>query len=446
MEASYGFPLFKDLGEEMELDSILALPPEEANIDDLESLNIQNEGLNRETNKGCLLEAEIRSEEAKDLRRDGFDGIKGKEAKFNSGVSEGTSMSLSSTTTSQLKAQKEPILLPDEWQAQPDTTAQPPSINTLHPIANFVPFAKEEPISREEEWLCHSCNLRSGVALDSSRYAALYEEIERERVLRPEDVNGKLVTWIGRMDKQIRQGKGLNLEMEALDEKYWDVDWLVKEKICPTEVEFDGKRELEVESESDFSGEGSVPKTKESKVSAQSSTPSPTPPLEDMASAKNQPVFCFKEWNILFDTFRSRTAFLVSRSHALDQEINLIEPQSRTIDHLRSWIALMDEIVKERDILRKEIVLYGKKVEERLRGLDVDSSWIRGYEEALSQRINGLKGILEFYEEEDLQRLEEEVEIRTRTKEVSDLGVSNTSDLIHHRCLYPDSHQISLRA
>lgn len=374
MDALYGIPFFKALGEEMELDSILALLPEEANIDDLKSLNIQNEGLNRETNKECLLEAEIRSEKSKELRRDSFDGMEGKEAEFNSGVSEVTSMSLSSTTTSQLKAQKEPILLPDELQAQSDTTAQSPSVNTLHPIANFVPFAQEEPISREEERLCHWGNLRSRVALDSSRYAALHEEIEHERVLRPEDVNEKLVTWIGRMDKQIRQGKRLNLEMEAVEEKYLKVDWLVREKICPTDVEFDGKRELEVESESDFSGEGSIPSTKESKVSAHSSTPSPTPPLENMASAKNQPVFYFKEWNILFNTFRSRIAFLVSRSHALDQEINLLEPQSRTIDQLRSWIAPMDEITKGRDILREELVLYGKKVEERLRGLDVDSS------------------------------------------------------------------------
>lgn len=370
------------------------------------------------------MKSEIHSEKAKELRGEDLEGMKRKEAECNSGVSGGISMPLGCTSTSQLKAQKEPVFCPDEWQAQTDTKAQTPSVGTPHHLANFVPFAQEESKSREEEWLCHWGDLRSRVALDSSRYATLFEEIERERVLRPEGVEGELGTWIGRMDEQIRQSKGLKLEMEALAEDYWEVDWLVKEKLYPTEVEFDRKREVEVESKSDFSGEGSMPNTRESNLSAQSSTLSPTAPLDKTASAKNQPKFCFKEWNILFDTFRSRTAFLVSRSHALDKEINRIEPLSRSVDQLRSWIALMDGIIKERDILKEEIVLHGEKVEERLRGLDVESSWRRGYEEALSRRTDGLKGILPFYEEEDLQRLEQEAEIKTRMKEVSDLAVS----------------------
>lgn len=445
MESPYGPPLRKALGEEMDLDSTLVLPPEIANIDDMKSLNIPNEGLSRETNKKCSLEAKIHNEKAKESTREDLQSIERKEVAYNSGVSRGISVPLSSTTTPQLKAQKEPEFCPDEWQAQSDTIAQPPSVDTPHQIAKFVPVLQKEPKSREEEWLCHWGNLRSRVALDFSRYAALFEEIECERVLRPEEVDEELGTWIGRMDEQIRQSKELKLEMEALEEEYWELDWLVKEKICPTEVEFDGKREVEVDSESDFSGEGSIPHTRESKVSAQSSTPSPTPPLGKTASAKNQPKFCFKEWNVLFENFRFRTAFLVSRSHALDQEINLIEPQSRTVDQLRSWIALMDEIIKERDILKEGIVLYGEKVEERLRGLDVESSRRRGYEEALSRRIDGLKRILQFYEEEDVQRLEEEVEIKTRMNEVSELAVSNTSNLIAPKCLYPDSPQTSLR-
>lgn len=424
MESSDGPPLSRALGEEMELDSALVLPPEVANLDDMQSLNTQNEGLNKETIKEYSLEAEIHCEKAKELTGKVLEGKERKEAERNSGVSGGNSMPLSSTTTSQLKAQKTPEFCPDEWQAQHDTTAQPPSVDTPHQIANFVPFSQEEPKSREEEWLCHWGELRSRVALDSSRYATLSEETESERVLQPEGVDEELGTWIGQMDEQIRQSKELKSEMEALEEEYWEVDWLVKEKICPTEVDFDGKREVEVKSESDFSGEGSIPNTRESKVFAQSSTPSPTPPLDNTASAKKQPIFCFKEWNILFENFRSRTVFLVSRSHALDQEINLIEPKSRTVDQLRSWIALMYEIIKERGILKEGIVLYGEKVEEHLRGLDVESSWRRGYVEALSRRIDGLRGILQFYEEGDLQRLEQEVEIKTRMNEVSDLAVS----------------------
>ena len=436
MESPYGPPLRKALGEEMELDSTPVLPPEIANIDDMKSLNIPNEGLSRETNKKCSLEAEIHCEKAKESTREDLESIERKEAAYNSGVSRGISVPPSSTSTPQLKAQKEPEFCPDEWQAQSDATAQPPSVDTPHQVANFVPVLQKEPKSREEEWLCHWGNLRSRVALDFSRYAALFEEIECERVLRPEEVDEELGTWIGRMDEQIRQSKELKLEMEALEEEYWELDWLVKEKICPTEVEFGGKREVEVESESDFSGEGSI--TRESKVSAQSSTPSPTPPLGKTASAKNQPKYCFKEWNVLFENFRFRTASLVSRSHALNQEINLIEPQSRTVDQLRSWIALMDEIIKERDILKEGIVLYGEKVEERLRGLDVESSRRRGYEEALSRRIDGLKRILQFYDEEDVQCLEEKVEIKTRMNEVSELAVSNTSNLIAPKCLNPN--------
>lgn len=407
----------------MKLASDLVLPPEIANLDDMQSLNIQNEGLNTETNKECSLEAEIHSEKAEELTGEDLEGIERKEAECNSGVSGGISMPLSSTRTSQLKAQKEPEFCPDEWQAQTDKKAQTPSVGTPHHLANFEPLSLEEPKSREEEWLYPWGDLRSRVSLDSSRYAKLFEEVERERVLRPEGVKEELGTWIGRMDEQIRHSKELKLEMEALAEDYWEVDWLVKEKLCPTEVEFDGKWEVEVEAKSDFSGEGSMPNTRESNLSAQSSSLSPIPPLEKTASAKNQPEFCFKEWNLLFDTFRSRTAFLVSRSHALDKELNRIEPQSRTVDQLRSWIALMDEIIKERDILKEEIVLHGEKVEERLRGLDVESSWRRGYEEVLSRRIDGLKGILQFYEEEDLQRLEQEVKIKTRMNEVSDLAV-----------------------
>lgn len=390
----------------------------------MQSLNIQNEGLNTVTNKGCSLEAETHSEKTKELTREDLEGMKWKEAECNSGVSGGISMPLSSTSISQLKAQKEPEFCPDEWQAQTNTKAQTTTVGTPHHLANFVPFSQEEPKSREEQWLCHWGDLRFRVALDSSRYATLFEEMERERVLRPKRVEEELGIWISRMDEQIRQSKELKLEMEALAEDYWEADWLVKEKICPTEVEFDGSREVEVESKSDFSGEGSMPNTKESTLSAQSSTLGPTPPLEKTASAKNQPKLCFKELDILFDTFRSRTASLVSRSHALDKEINRIEPQSRTVDQLRSWIALMDEIIKERDILKEEIDLHGEKVEERLRGLDAESSWRRGYEEASSRRIDGLKGILPFYEEEDLHRLEQEAEIKTRMKEVSHLGVS----------------------
>lgn len=370
------------------------------------------------------MEAEIHSEKAEELTGEDLEGMEQKEPECNSEVSGGISMPLSSTRTSQLKAQKEPELCPDEWQAQTDKKAQTPSVGTPHNLANFEPFELEEAKSREEEWLCRWGGLRSRVTLDSSSYATLFKEIERERVLRPEGVEEELGTWIGRMDEQIRLSKELKLEMEALAEDYCEVDWLVKEKLCPTEVDFDGKWEVELDAKSDFSGEGSMPNTRESNLSAQSSTLSPTAPLEKPASAKKQLEFCFREWNILFDTFRSRTTFLVSRSHGLDKELNRIEPQSRTVDQLRSWIALMNEIIKERDILKEEIVLHGEKVGERLRGLDVETSWRRGYEEALSRRIDGLKGILQFYEEEDLQRLEQEVKIKTRMNEFSDLAVS----------------------
>lgn len=402
METSYGHPLRKALVEETELESALALVPGKVNIDDVKSLNIQ---LHRETHKEWSLEAEINSEKAKELTGGNSEG---KEAEFKSRVSWGISMPLSSTTISESKAQKES------------------SVNTSLPIADFVPLAQEEPKSREEEWLCHSHNLHSRVTLDSSRYAALFEEIERERVLWPEGVDENLGSWISRMDEQIRQSKELKLEMDALEEKYWEVDWLVKEKVCPTEIKLDGKRE--VESESGLSGEGLIPNTRISKFSIQSSTSGPSSPLQTTASAKNRPIICFREL-ILFDTFRSRAAFLVSRSHALDQEINLIEPQNRTVDKLMSWIALMDEIIKERDVLKEEIVLYGEKVGGCLKGLDVESSWRREYEEALSRRLDGLMGMLKFYGEEDLQRLEDEVEIQTRMKEVSDLPVSNNSIL-----------------
>lgn len=149
-----------------------------------------------------------------------------------------------------------------------------------------------------------------------------------------------------------------------------------------------------------------------------------TPLLDKAPSTETPPRFFFKEWNILFDTFRSRAAFLISRSHALDLEINRIEPQSRTVDQLRSWIALMNEIINERDILKEEIALCGKKVEKRLGGLDVEAGWRREHEKALSQRIDGLKDMLQFYEGEELQRLQLEVEIKMRMNEVSDVVVS----------------------
>lgn len=164
-----------------------------------------------------------------------------------------------------------------------------------------------------------------------------------------------------------------------------------------------------------------------------------TPLLDKTASSKTQPRFFFKEYNVLFDTFRSRTAFVVSRSHALNQEIYRIEPQSRTVDQLRSWIALMHEIIKERDILKEEIVLQREKIEKRFKGLDVESGWRREHEEALSQRIEGLKEMLHFYEKEELQRLQQEAEIKTRINEGSDVVVSTPSNLIAPKRFYPDS-------
>lgn len=388
----------------------------------MKSLNIQNEGLNWEASKEWSLEAEINTEKAEELTVEDLEGMKGKDAEFQPEVSGGISMPLNSTTALHLKAQKDPEFHPNQWQAQSDTKAQIRSANTPVPIANFVPSAQEGPKSRKQESLCHWDNLRSRVALVSSRCAALFEEIERERVLRPEGVDEKLSTWISRRAEQIREGKELKLEMEALEEKYWEADWLVKEKICLTEIKIDRKREEGLESELDVSGEGSIPNTTEPKVSAQSASPSPTPPPDDTASAKNHPIFCFKEWNILFDTFCCRAA--------LDQEIDLLEPQSRTVNQLRSWIALMDEIVREGDVLKEEIVLHEKKVGEHLRGLDVESSWRRGYDKALSRRINKLKGVLEFYEGKGLQRLGEEMEIKMRMKEVSDVAVSINSNPI----------------
>lgn len=438
MESSYGPPLHKSLSEELELDSALKHPPEEAKIDHTKSSNIQNQGLNWETIKEWSLEAKSHTEKAKELTGVYLEVKEGRDVESKFEVSGGMSMPLSSTTTSQPKAHQEPEFRPDEWQAQSDTTAQLLSVKTALSMANFMPFAQEE------EWLCHWGNLRSRVALDSSPYASLFEKIERESVLRPEGVDEKLCTWISRMDEQIRQDKELKVEMEAFEDRYLEADWLVKEKICPREHKFDGEREEEVESQSNFSAEGSVSNLRESKASAQSSAPSPILPLDKTASANKQAIFCFKEWIILFDTLRFRAYFLVSRSHALDQEINLLEAQSRTANQLKSWIALMGEMIRVRDILKEEIVLYGEKVGKRLRGLDVEPSLGRVHEEVLSRTVDRLKGILEFYGEEDLQRLEEELENKTRMKEVSGSSVSTTSNLIPPRCCYPDSPQNSL--
>lgn len=168
--------------------------------------------------------------------------------------------------------------------------------------------------------------------------------------------------------------------------------------------------------------------------------------LDKTASTEDPPRFFFKEWNILFDTFGSQSASLVSRSHALNREINRIEPQSRTVDQLRRWIALMNEIIKERDILKEEIVLHGEKIEKRLRGFDVELGWRRGHEKALSQIIDGLKDMLQFYEEEELQRLQQEMESKTRMNEVSDMVVSTPPILSSHPSYSaPDSHQTSLQ-
>ena len=440
MESSYGPPLHRSRGEELELDSALKHPPEEAKIDHTKSSNIQNQGLNWETNKEWSLEAESHTDKEKELTGVYLEVMEGRDVEFKYEVSGGMSMPLSSTTISQPKAHQKPELRPDEWQAQSDTIAQLLSVKTPLSIANFVPFVQEEPKSQEEEWLCRWSNIRSRAALDSSRYASLFEEIEHERVLWPEGVDEKLCTWISRMDEQIRQDKELKVEMEAFEDRNWEVDWLVKEKICTRELKFDGKRK-EVESESNFSGEGSVSNTRESKASAQSSVPSPILPLDNTASATKQAIFRFKEWNILFDNFRLQAYFLVSRSHALDQEINILEAQSRTANQLKSWIALMGGMNRERDVLKEKIVDFGEKVGERLRGLDVEPSLGRIYEEVLSRRIDRLKGILEFYGKEDFQRLEEELEIKTRMKEVSRSSVSNTSNLILSRSCYPDSPQ-----
>lgn len=106
----------------------------------------------------------------------------------------------------------------------------------------------------------------------------------------------------------------------------------------------------------------------------------------------------------------------------------------------------MNEIIKERDILKEEIVPHGEKIEKRLRGLDVESGWRRGHEEALSQRIDELKDMLQFYEEEDLHRLQQEMEIKTRINEVSDMVVS-TPPILSSCPSYsaPNSPQTSLQ-
>lgn len=418
---------YKAVNEEWKLES--AIPPEGVNIDKLKSLNIQYRGLIRET-KELSMEMGIHTEKAKELTGEDLEGIEdkgGKEADATSGVSGSISVPLNSTTNSQLAAQKKgPESRADACHAQSDIAAQLPSVNTL-PIAKSA--AQGELISRGEEWLCHLDILRSRATLQSSRSAEFFEEMERERIFRPEGVDEKLSNWISRMDEQIRERRELKLEMDAHEEKYWELDGVVMEKVSRKGNNLDGKRANGVESELKVLGECSIPSTRKLEVSAQSSALSPTTPLNITVSAKDQPIFCLREWDIQFDIFRSRAAHLTSRAHGLDQEINLVQPQRQAINQLRSCIAYMEEIMRERNALKEEILFHAEKVRERLRGLAVEASWKRGYEEGLSRRVDGLMGMLNMYGE-DLQRLEEEVEVYTRPQEDPDLMVTNNSNPI----------------
>lgn len=413
---------FKALDEEWKLES--AMPPEGVNIDKLTSLNIQYQGLIREA-KELSMEMQIHTEKGKELQGEYLEVLEGKEAEVKYGVSGGASMPLKSTITPQPADQKEPESRPDDRQAHSDTTAQLPSALTPLPIAKPVPSAQEETKSRAKEWLCHFDILRSRAALQSSRSAAFFEEMERERIFRPEGVDEKLSTWISRMDEQMRGSRELKLEMDAHEESYWKLDGVVEQKLSWTGDNFDGKRVDEVEVESEV--ESPIPSTRKIEISAQSSAPSPTLPLLNITtSAKDQLMFCLKEWDTQFDIFRSRAILLTSRSNALDEEINLCRPHSRTTNRLRSWIAQMEEMMRERDDLKEEIVVLGEKVREHLRVLDAKPSWRIGYEEGLSRRVDGLKGMLNIYGKKDLQRLEGEVENSTRPQDDADLAVSIT--------------------
>ena len=417
---------YEALNEEWKLES--AIPPEGVNIDKLKSLNIQYRGLIKEI-KELSTEMEIHTEKAEELTGEDLEGKEGKEAEANSGVPGRISIPLNITTNSQLAAQKkEPESRADDCHIQSDIAAQLPSANTPLPITKSA--AQEELISQEEEWLCHLDILRSRASLQSSRSAELFEEMDRERIFRPEGVGEKLSDWISRMDEQIRERRELKLEMDAHEEKYWELDGVVMEKVSRRGNNLDGKRTNGAESELKALGECSIPSTRKLEVYAQCLAPSPTPPLNITTLTKDQPIFCLGEWDIQFDTFRSRAAHLISRAHGLDQEINLIQPQRQAISQLRSCIARMEEIMRERNALKAEIIFHAEKVRERLRGLEVEASWTRGYEEGLSRRVDGLKGMLNIFGEEDLQLLEEEVEIYTRPQEDPDLMVTNTSNLI----------------
>lgn len=417
---------YKALNEEWKLES--AITPEGVNIDKLKSLNIQYRGLIKET-KELSMEMEIHTEKAKELTGEDLEWKEGKEAEANSGVSGRISIPLNITTNSQLAAQKkEPESRADDCHAQSDIAAQLPSANTPLPITTSA--AQEELISQEEEWLCHLEILRSRASLQSSRSAEFFEEMERERIFRPEGVDEKLSNWISRMDEQMMERRELKLEMDAHEEKYWELDGVVMEKVSRTGNNLDGKRANGAESELKALGECSIPSTRKLEVSAQSLAPSPTPPLNITTLAKDQPIFCLREWDIQFDIFRSRAAHLTSRAHGLDQEINLIQPQTQAINQQRSCIAHMEEIMREMNALKAEIIFHAQKVRERLRGLDVEASWTGGYEEGLSRRVDGLKGMLNIFGEEDLQLLEEEGEIYARPQEDPDLMVTNTSNFI----------------
>lgn len=372
------------------------------------------------------MEMEISTEKVKELRGECLEGKGGEEAEVKSGVSKGEdSIQLNSITTSQSKMQRKTESRPDDWQVQSGTTVQLPSAGSPLSNANTVPSAHEEPKLQAGEWLCQLDTLRSRAALQSSRAAAFLEEMERERIFRPDGVDEKLTAWISRMDEQIRERRELKLEMDAHEENYWELDEVVKEKISQTEGNFDRNRVNELHSESEFSRESSIQSTRTLEAYTQRSAQCPIPLIYITISAKDQPMFCLKEWDTQFDIFRSRAVSLSSRWHALDEEINLHRPQNRAANQLRSWIVQMGEIMKERHALRDEIIFHAGKVRQRLMGKDCQSSWRIEYEEGLSRRLDGLEGMLNIYGEEDLQHLEE-AEINIRPEEDAEFAVSIT--------------------
>lgn len=393
------------------------------------------------------MEMGIDTEKAKGLTGEYLEALKGKKSEVKSGVSGGrASMPLNRTTTSQAAAQKEPGSRLEDWQVQSATTAQLTSADPPLSIAKPVSSAQEEPKSRAEEWLCQLDILRSRAALQSSRCAAFYDEMERERIFRPEAVDEKLSGWISRVDEQIRERKELKLEMDAHEANYWELDGVAREKVSQAGGNLDMKRVNELKSESEVSGESSIQRTRALDVSAQSSASSPTPIINITISAKDQCISCLKEWDTQFDIFRSRAVFLTSRSHTLDEEINLHRPQSRAVSQLRRWIVQMGEIIRERDVLKEEIKFHAEKVREHLMALDFQSSWRKEYEEGVSQRLDGLKGMLNIYGKGDLQRLEEEVESNIRPEEDAEFGVSIIFNVIPCPPWVPhsDSPQTSL--